>query len=58
MESPSFHAYIIWTHVTAREFWATNWRARISNTITMTIQVDTRTNLYGDEVCVVINLDT
>ena len=30
----------------------------ISNTITMTIKVDTSTTLCGDELCVVINLDT
>ena len=30
----------------------------ISNTITMTIEVDTSTTLYGDELCVVIDLDT
>jgi len=29
----------------------------ISNTITMTIEVDTSTTLYGDELCVVISLD-
>ena len=29
----------------------------ISNTITMTIEVDTSTTLYGDELCVVIDLD-
>jgi len=31
--------------------------ARISNTITMTFQADTRTSLYGDELFVAINLD-
>jgi len=30
----------------------------IINAITMTIEVDTSTTLYGDELCVVINLDT
>jgi len=30
----------------------------INNTITMTIEVDTSTTLYGDDLCVVINLDT
>jgi len=30
----------------------------ISNTITMTIEVDTSTTLCGDELYVVINLDT
>ena len=30
----------------------------ISNTITMTIEVDTSTTLYGDELRVVIDLDT
>jgi len=30
----------------------------ISNTIIMTIEVDTSTTLYGNELCVVMNLDT
>jgi len=30
----------------------------ISNTTTMTIEIDASTTLYGDELCVVINLDT
>jgi hypothetical protein len=30
----------------------------ISNTFTMTIEVDTSTTWYGDELCVVIDLDT
>jgi len=30
----------------------------ISDTITMAIEVDTSKTLYGDDLCVVINLDT
>jgi len=46
-------------HVTTREFWATSRLAvSVITKYYYDLEVDTSTTLYGDELCVVIDLDT